>query len=98
MTAMSISNLHLGIPIFFMEEEGLFDKLIEQKFADDIDFDVHPEFSGKYNLIGVNEKVIRNFLSRIKFIVFKPLGAELIIYKRRKPASVEEIQSHGRFW
>jgi hypothetical protein len=105
MTVLSISNLHLQIPIFTLEKEDLFDKLIEQRFADDIDFDSHPYFSKRYKLLGINEKAIRKFFNKNLLDFFEKheqyniecLGAEIIIYRPRKMATLEEVKDMINF-
>lgn len=105
MTVISISNLHLGIPIFTMEREVFLDKIMEKAFIDDIDFEAYPEFSDKFKLQGLNEKQIRAFFTNdlIEYFEKSPiyniesLGAELIIYKPNKMFSVEEIKKALEF-
>jgi MFS superfamily sulfate permease-like transporter len=101
MTVVSVSNLHPGIPIFILEEEALFDKIMEKAFINDIDFDEHPQFSNRFRLQGINEKDVKNFFTKdiLEYLENNPvynidsLGAELIIYKPRKMLTVEEIRA-----
>lgn len=106
-TTLSISNLHLGIPIFSMTKEDIWDKVLEKAFLDDIDFKYHPKFSAKYKLSGIKEKEIRSFFTSPLITFFEryptyqieSLGAELIIYKTDQLLNPEEIQemiSYGK--
>jgi MFS superfamily sulfate permease-like transporter len=98
-TALSISNLHLGIPIFKLSEEELIDKIMEKAFINDIDFDEYPRFSKIYKLKGLNEVEVRKFFTKdiIEFFEqnevyqIESLGAELIIYKPKNILTPEEI-------
>src|SRR5690606_7229296 len=38
-TVLSISNLHPTLPIFTMEKEDIWDRLLEKAFMNDIDFE-----------------------------------------------------------
>lgn len=101
MTVLSVSNLHLKIPIFTLEEEFFIDKIMEKAFINDIDFDEFPEFSDKFRLHGINEKSIRNFFTKDVTEYFEKngiynidsLGEELLIYKPKKMLTIEEIES-----
>jgi MFS superfamily sulfate permease-like transporter len=105
MTVLSISNLHLGIPIFTLEEEVIYDKIMEHAFSNDIDFDDFPIFSNKFKLHGMHEKSIRDFFTKAIIEYFErnamynvdSLGAELIIYKPKKMLTIEEIQATLEF-
>jgi MFS superfamily sulfate permease-like transporter len=105
MTVLSVSNLHLGIPIFTLEEEALFDKFMEKVFINDIDFDDFPVFSDRFRLQGINEKSVRNFFKKEIIEYFEKnsiyhidsLGAELIFYKPKKMMTVEEIHETLEF-
>jgi MFS superfamily sulfate permease-like transporter len=99
-SVLSISNLHMGIPIFTMEKEVLMDKIMEKAFINDIDFKEFPAFSNKYTLKGINEAQIRRFFTKDVIEYFEnndiysieSLGAELLIYKSNRVASVEELR------
>ena len=81
------SGLHL--PVFTLEKEVFFDKIMEWSGFDDIDFDNHPEFSKKFLLKGVKEDNVREFFneSLIKMIEDEPNyhiesnGKSMIIYR-----------------
>ena len=104
-TVLSISNLQLGIPIFSLAKELMFDKLMEKAFIDDIDFEGFPEFSKKYKLMGIDEPSIRKFFNREILSYFESnriynvesLGTELIVYNPTRLFSVEEIKQALEF-
>jgi MFS superfamily sulfate permease-like transporter len=97
LTVLSISDLHIGMPIFTMQKEGL----LEKTFINDIDFKDYPDFSNKYILNGFNEAQVRSFFTKEIIEYFEKneiyniecLGAEILIYKSNGVASVEEIKS-----
>jgi MFS superfamily sulfate permease-like transporter len=97
LTVLSISDLHMGLPIFTMQKEGL----LEKAFINDIDFNDFPAFSNKYKLNGINEAQVRNFFTKeiIEFFEnndiynIESLGAELLIYKPNIVATVEDIKA-----
>jgi hypothetical protein len=88
-TVLSISNLHLGIPIFTIQKETIVDKILDRAFLNDIDFKEYPEFSSKYLLKGINREEIKRFFSPELISFFEKaatynlesLGSELLIYK-----------------
>ena len=96
LTVLSVSNLHLGIPLFTMNEETLFDNT----FLNDIDFQDFPKFSKRYRLSGFSDAQVRQFFSNELITYFEAnelyniesLGSELLIYKEGKVASEEEIR------
>jgi MFS superfamily sulfate permease-like transporter len=97
LTVLSVSNLHLGAPLFTMKEERFFDNA----FLSDINFVDHPKFSKTYKLNGFNEVQVREFFTKNIITYFEgqdiyhieSLGSELIIYKHAKVASPEEIKA-----
>ncbi|MBX9696848.1 MAG: STAS domain-containing protein, partial [Alphaproteobacteria bacterium] len=101
LTVLSVSNLHYGIPLFAMKEEKLFD----QSFLSDIDFDDHPKFSKMYRLVGFSEAQVRQFFTKDLIHYFEThdlytiesLGSELIVYRQAKVASPEEISAMIHF-
>jgi MFS superfamily sulfate permease-like transporter len=96
-TVLSISDLHIGMPIFTMQKEGL----LEKTFISDIDFKSHPDFSNKYILNGINEEQVRTFFTKEIIEFFEKhdiyniecLGAELLIYKSNTLANAGEIKT-----
>jgi MFS superfamily sulfate permease-like transporter len=96
-TVLSISDLHIGMPIFTMQKEGL----LEKTFINDIDFKSHPDFSNKYVLNGINEEHVRTFFTKEIIEFFEKhdiynvecLGAELLIYKSNTLANAGEIKA-----
>ncbi|HSZ72384.1 MAG TPA: SulP family inorganic anion transporter, partial [Cytophagaceae bacterium] len=59
-TVLSVSNLHLGIPLFILKEE----KFLESAFMSDINFADHPKFSKTYKLNGFNDLQVREFFTK----------------------------------
>jgi len=100
-TVLSVSNLHFGVPLFTMKEEKMFDN----SFLNDIDFEGHPKFSKAYCLSGFSESQVRQFFSKELISYFEgqdiytieSLGSELIVYKQAKVASPEEIKQMINF-
>jgi hypothetical protein len=104
-TVLSIANLHLGIPIFTLQKEGLVDKLIDKAFWDDIDFEEYPEFSNKYQLRGINEKSVRVFFTpdiielfeKHQIYSIESLGSEIILYRAGKMLNMDEMRNALNF-
>jgi ABC-type transporter Mla MlaB component len=101
LTVLSVSNLHLGIPLFAMKEEKLFD----DAFLNDIDFEDFPKFSKTYSLSGFSDAQVRQFFTKELISYFEAndtyriesLGSELLIYKEGKVASVDDIRKMINF-
>jgi MFS superfamily sulfate permease-like transporter len=104
-SVLSIADLHMGIPIFNMEKEMLMAKIMDKAFINDIDFKEFPLFSNKYTLNGINEDQIRRFFTKEIIEYFEnndiynieSLGAELLIYKSNRVATVEELKEMLNF-
>ncbi|MCE2958237.1 MAG: SulP family inorganic anion transporter [Bacteroidota bacterium] len=63
MTLMQISEHDLLIPDFTLEPEGLWTQLFERVAGEDIDFNIHPNFSSKYYLRSWQKNEIITFFN-----------------------------------
>jgi hypothetical protein len=101
-TTLMVIKLNRKIPIFTMEKEGLFEKLIDRVMAfagyKDIDFEMYPDFSNKFLLLGNNEPAIREFFTAdiIRFFENHQIyhlesnGEAIIIFDKIKLARTDE--------
>ena len=101
-TTLMIIKLNKKIPVFTMEKEGLFEKLIDRVMAfagyKDIDFEMYPDFSNKFVLLGNNESEIRKFFTAdiIRFFESHQVyhlesnGEALVIFDKVKLARTDE--------
>jgi len=101
-TTVMILKLNKKIPIFAMEKEGVFEKIFDRVMAftgyKDIDFEMYPDFSNKFLIMGNNEPEIRSFFTDkiIRFFEYHHIyhlesnGEELIIFDKIKLARTEE--------
>jgi len=101
-TTVMILKLDKKIPIFAMEKEGVFDKIFDRVMAftgyKDIDFEMYPDFSNKFLIMGNNESEIRSFFTDkiIRFFEYHHIyhlesnGEELIIFDKIKLARTDE--------
>ena len=66
MTLM-VLKLNKKIPVFTMEKEGVFEKIFDRVMAytgyKDIDFEMYPDFSKKFLIMGNKESEIRSFFT-----------------------------------
>ena len=66
-TTLMVLKLNEKIPIFSMEKEGMVEKLFDRVMAftghKDIDFDMYPNFSKKFLVMGKKEADIRSFFT-----------------------------------
>jgi MFS superfamily sulfate permease-like transporter len=98
-TVVHVSDLHVTMPDFALEPEGLFTKLSEFAFGKDINFHNHPRFSKKYYLRGQDEPMTRQFFNEniIRFLEdhddlhIESHRNKLLIYKRRDLLESDEI-------
>jgi len=101
-TTLMILKLPKKIPIFTMEKEGVFDKIIDRVRAytgyKDIDFEMYPDFSKKFLISGNNEPEIRSFFTDeiIRFFDSHQIyhlesnGEALVIFDKIKLARTDE--------
>ncbi len=103
-TTVMVLKLSKNIPVFTMEKEGMFDKIIDKvkSYAGnkdlDIDFAKYPEFSRKFIIHGDKESEIKSFFTD-KLIQFfethqiyhlESNGQEIIIFDKIKLARTDE--------
>ena len=101
-TTLMVLRLNKKIPVFTMEKEGLFEKIIDKVIAltgyKDIDFEMYPDFSKKFLLKGKEETEIQSFFTPeiIKFFENHQIyhlesnGEALIIFDKIKLARTDE--------
>ena len=101
-TTIMILKLNKKIPVFSMEEEGVLGKIFDRVMAftgyKDIDFDMYPDFSKKFLLMGDNESEIRSFFTDeiISFFENRQIyrlesnGESIIIFDKIKLARTDE--------
>jgi len=101
-TTLMILKLNKKIPVFTMEKEGVLEKIFDRVMAftgyKDIDFEMYPDFSKKFLLMGNNESEIRSFFTDkiIRFFENHQIyhlesnGEALIIFNKIKLARTDE--------
>ena len=101
-TTAMILKMNRKIPVFTMEKEGMFGKIFDRVMAftgyKDINFEMYPNFSKKFLLIGSNESEIRNFFTKdvIRFFENNQMyhvesnGEALFIFDKIKLARTDE--------
>ena len=101
-TTLMILKLKRKLPVFTMEKEELLGKIFDRVMAftgyKDIDFDMYPDFSKKFLLMGNNEAEIRSFFTEdiIHFFENQQIyhlesnGEALIIFDKIKLARTDE--------
>ncbi len=101
-TTLMVLKLNKKIPVFTMEKEGVFEKLFDRVMAftgyKDIDFDMYPDFSNKFLIMGNKESEIRSFFTDeiIRFFENHQIyhlesnGEALIIFDKIKLARTDE--------
>ena len=100
-TVFFIESRQLSLPEFLMHPENFFHKIGELLGMDDIDFELHPEFSSNYRLIGEHEDYIRHRFNNQVLRLFsvekgwtmEGLGFYLLLYKKGKVLSPGRIRS-----
>jgi hypothetical protein len=101
-TTLMVLKLNKRIPVFTMEKEGVFEKLFDRMMAftgyKDIDFEMYPNFSNKFLIMGNEEAEIRSFFTDdiIRFFENHQIyhlesnGEALIIFDKIKLARTDE--------
>ncbi|MFP4844536.1 SulP family inorganic anion transporter [Winogradskyella sp. PE311] len=101
MTLM-VLKLPKKMPVFTMEKEGVFEKIFDRVMAytgyKDIDFEMYPDFSKKFLIMGNNESEIRSFFTDeiIRFFESHQIyhlesnGEALVIFDKIKLARTDE--------
>ncbi|CAI8412467.1 MAG: Bicarbonate transporter BicA [Flavobacterium sp. SCGC AAA160-P02] len=101
-TTLMVLKLNKKIPIFSMEKEGVLGKIFDKVMAftgyKDIDFEMYPDFSKKFLLMGNNESKIRAFFTDeiIRFFENHQIyhlesnGEAIVIFDKIKLARTDE--------
>ncbi len=101
-TTLMVLKLNKKIPVFTMEKEGVFEKLFDRVMAftgyKDIDFEMYPDFSKKFLIMGNEESEIRSFFTDeiIRFFENHQIyhlesnGEAVIIFDKIKLARTDE--------
>ncbi|MCA0153152.1 SulP family inorganic anion transporter [Winogradskyella vincentii] len=101
-TTLMVLKLNKKIPIFTMEKEAVLEKLFDRVMAftgyKDIDFEMYPDFSKKFLLMGNNESEIRSFFTDeiVRFFENNQIyhlesnGEAIIIFDKIKLARTDE--------
>lgn len=101
-TTLMILRLNRKIPIFTMEKEGVLEHIFDRVMAftgyKDIDFEMYPDFSKKFLIMGNKESEIRSFFTDeiIRFFENHQIyhlesnGEALVIFDKIKLARTDE--------
>lgn len=101
-TTLMTLKLNNKIPVFSMEKEGVFEKLFDMVMAftgyKDIDFEMYPDFSNKFLIMGNKEAEIRAFFTDeiIRFFENHQIyhlesnGEAIVIFDKIKLARTDE--------
>ncbi len=104
-TTLMILKLNKKLPIFTMEKEGVLEKIIDRVMAftgyKDINFEMYPDFSNKFLLMGPDEEEIRSFFTNeiIQFFENHQIyhiesnGESMVIFDKIKLARTDETIS-----
>ena len=104
-----VLKLNKKIPVFTMEKEGVLGKIFDRVMAftgyKDIDFEMYPDFSNKFLLMGDNESEIRSFFTDdiIRFFENNHIyhlesnGEALIIFDKIKLARTDETTAFIKY-
>ena len=101
-TTLMVLKLNKKIPVFTMEKEGVLEKIFDRMMAftgyKDIDFEMYPNFSEKFLIMGNKESEIRSFFTDeiIRFFENHQIyhlesnGEALVIFDKIKLARTDE--------
>jgi MFS superfamily sulfate permease-like transporter len=104
-TTLMVLKLNRKIPIFTMEKEGVFERIFDRVMAlagyKDIDFEMYPNFSKKFLIMGNEEAEIRSFFTAeiIQFFENHQIyhlesnGEALVIFDKVKLARTDETMA-----
>lgn len=103
--ALILFSPRIAFPIFTMEKEEFFHRLVGFAGWEDIDFEDHQAFSDRFLLKGPNEAHIRAFfipslirvLERVPDYHMESDGKHLLLYRLDKDVSVDGIEKLIRF-
>jgi MFS superfamily sulfate permease-like transporter len=99
---LMVIKLNRKIPVFTLDKEGVLEKIFDRVMAftgyKDIDFEMYPDFSKKFLLMGNNESEVRSFFTDevIRFFENKQIfhlesnGESLLIFDKIKLARTDE--------
>ena len=99
-TTEHLIKLPIHLPPFILDKEVLFDKIVDLRAKNDIDFKDYPNFSKNITLTSDYEVAIRNLFNDdlIRFFENNSVyhiecnGKQLVIFKTMRLASVDEIK------
>ena len=101
-TTLMVLKLNKKIPVFALEKERVLERIFDRVMAltgyKDIDFEMYPDFSSKFLLMGNNESEIRSFFTAdiIRFFEEHQIyhlesnGESIIIFDKIKLARTDE--------
>ncbi len=104
-TTLMTLKLNEKIPVFTMEKEGVLEKIFDRVMAfsgyKDIDFEMYPDFSKKFLLMGNEESEIRSFFTPEMISFFEnhqiyhieSNGEALVIFDKIKLARTDETMT-----
>jgi len=104
-TTLMVLKLNKKIPVFTMEKEGVFERIFDRVMAlagyKDIDFEMYPDFSKKFLIMGNEESEIRSFFTDeiIRFFENHQIyhlesnGEALVIFDKIKLARTDETMA-----
>jgi len=104
-TTAQVVRLPFVIPVFVLEKEDFFKRMMDMADHEDIDFELHRNFSKKFSLRGPDRKNIRsfftdrliNFLNETAVYHLESNGESLLIFKHTRSAQTDEIDDMVRF-
>ena len=101
-TTLMVLKLNKKIPVFTMEKEGVLEKIFDRVMAytgyKDIDFEMYPDFSKKFLIMGNKESEIRSFFKDEVIRYFEnhqiyhleSNGEAIVIFNKIKLARTDE--------
>ena len=101
-TTLMVLKLNKNIPVFTMEKERVLERIFDRVMAftgyKDVDFEMYPDFSSKFLLMGRDESEIRSFFTEdiIRFFENHQIyhlesnGEAIIIFNKIKLARTDE--------
>jgi MFS superfamily sulfate permease-like transporter len=104
-TTLMVLKLNKRIPKFSIEKEGVLDKIFDRVMAltgyKDIDFEMYPDFSSKFLIMGNDESAIRSFFTEeiIHFFETHQIyhlesnGEAIVIFDKIKLARTDETMA-----
>ena len=104
-TMFAVTSAQLNLPEFYLEPEGMSEKLLSEFSRIDIDFPERPVFSDRYLLYGADERAIRGLFSIGKLDFFEQnqglsvFGRAnlLLLHRSRTQAPPDQIAQYVNF-